>query len=269
MKKAILLLMGIFLIILTGCTTSTTITITIPDVDSVDLATNDSTIYADGSDYSYVVITPYDIDGYQCDLEDYIVEYTVTPSTGANITESGRFTATKAGKYTVQVKVDGEWSNSITITAERSLEIVNESSTSIHLITWEPTGYTYWFTPQTEYSQFYNDNGDHYVPTLKAGKSYQQSVAAGTSYLYFVMTGDSDFGYYRTKTKVAVGSSYGAADGRSFEFVNRTPNVETDEDQNDLTPVPVLREVIKSETGVRTIINEIQLIKITKEEMKK
>ena len=82
------------------------------------------------------------------------------------------------------------------------------------------------------------------------------------------MTDTSDFGYYRTTDKISVGTN-GAADARSFEFTNITYSVKTDEDQNDLTPVPVLQEIKTSSKGVRSVAREIPLIKITKEEMNK
>jgi hypothetical protein len=354
MKKMIQILMILFTIALAGC--KTTIEIEIPDVDSISISVKDNIVNADGDDYTRINVIPYDINDYALDEDDYFIEYKISPSIGAKIDNYGIFTATKAGTYSVQVKIDGILSNSITITAvesnivnsvvitasanavyadgtddsqisvkaynssgkeisltgktasfyttagsavsttgkftattagsysvwakvdgvssntvtisvRRGLKIVNAATTSIHLITWEPTGNNrYWFTPSTEYSKFYPYDNNQ-VPTLKSGTSFQQEVISGTSYLYFVMTDKSDFGYYRTTTKVAVGSAYGAADGRTFEFTNVTTGVETDEKQNDL-PAPVIRE-IKIFKGVRSVVREIPLIKITKEEMNK
>lgn len=268
MKKMIQILMILFTIVLAGC--KTTVEIEIPDVDSINISATDYAVYADGDDYTRINVTPYDYNDYALDEDDYFIEYSISPSIGAQIDNYGRFTATKAGSYSVQVKIDGIWSNDITISARRALKIENNSFTSIHLITWEPSTYNskYWFTPDNEYSIYYNNNGNHYVPTMKRDSYYQQEVVAGTSYLYFVLTGTSDFGYYRTESKVSVGSAYGAADGRTFEFTNVTTGVETDEDQNDLpAPLPILKEITVSNAGVRSVGNEIKLIKITKEEM--
>jgi hypothetical protein len=265
MKKMIQILMILFTIALAGC--KTTIEIEIPDVDSISISATDDAVYADGEDYTRISVIPYDYNDYALDEDDYLIDYKISPSIGVNIDNYGRFTATTAGTYSVQVKIDGIWSNSITIKAARGLKIVNAATTSIHLITWEPTGNNrYWFTPSTEYSKFYPYDNNQ-VPTLKSGTSCQQEVIAGTSYLYFVLTDKSDFGYYRTASKISVGSSYGAADGRTFEFTNLTTGVKTDENQNDL-PVPVIRE-IKIFKGVRSVVREIPLIKITKEEMNK
>lgn len=260
MKKILLFLMSLLIMVMAGCTAKVSI-------ESAELSLVDTEIYADGTDYTAIKV--YDKDGYVVNMGDSGLEIFCDKTT-YNIDSNGRFTATVAGTYKLWVTVDGIESNTVTISVRRGLKIVNAATFSIHLITWEPIGHDeYWFTPETQYSQFYNDNGSHNVPTLKSGTSFQQEVIAGTSYLYFVLTDTSDFGYYRTITKVAIGSSYSAADARSFEFTNITDSVETDEDQNDLTPVPVLQEIEISSKGVRSVAREIPLIKITKEEMNK
>lgn len=263
MKKVLLLLMSLFVLVMAGCSAKISV-----ESSELNLVNNDTAIYADGTDYTTIKV--YDAAGYPVSMGDSGLDIFCDKST-YYIDSDGRFTATAAGTYKLWVKVDGIESNTVTISVRRGLKIVNAATFSIHLITWEPTANDiYWFTPSTEYSKYYPyDN--NLVPTLKSGTSCQQEVIAGTSYLYFVLTGTSDFGYYRTESKISVGTS-GAADGRSFEFTNSTTGVETDENQNDIIKrkgVPVLREVVISPKGVRSVAKEIPLIKITKEEMNK
>ena len=245
-------------LLLAGCSASLSVSIE-DEVDKVTITADKSEIVASGTDSVKLTVKAYDVDGVELDLDSSDITYTVS---GGTVSSSGYFTATTAGSYSIQAKVGDIYSSSVNVTVKRALKITNNIGFSLHLITWEPLVNSvekiYWFTPDEEYSQYYNNNGDHYVPTLFNGHSNTQKVDSGESYLYFVMTGDSDFGYYRTVDKIKIGGS--AADYRAFVFQTNYYGVETDSNQNDLLNSYVLREVTTN--GTRAAGEVIKLEKI-------
>lgn len=241
-----------------GCSASISVSVE-DEVDHVTINADKSEIVASGTDRVKITVKAYDINGDELALDSSDITYTVS---GGTVSSSGYFTATTAGNYSIQVKVGDIYSNSVNVSVKRALKITNNIGFSLHLITWEPIVNSfekiYWFTPDEEYSQYYNNNGNHNVPTLKNGHSSIQSVESGESYLYFVVTGDSDFGYYRTVDKIKIGGS--AADYRAFVFDTSTEGQQTDSNQNDLLKSYVLREVTTN--GTRAAGEVIKLEKI-------
>lgn len=256
--KILFLAMVSMVLLLAGCSASLSVSIE-DEVDHVTITADKSEIVASGTDSVKLTVKAYDVDGYELDLDSSDITYTVS---GGTVSSSGYFTATTAGSYSIQAKVGDIYSSSVNVNVKRALKIANNIGFSLHLITWEPLVNSvekiYWFTPDEEYSQYYNNNGDHYVPTLFNGHSNTQKVDSGESYLYFVMTGASDFGYYRTVDKIKIGGT--AADYRSFIFDKSTDGQQTDSNQNDLLNSYVLREVTTN--GTRAAGEVIKLEKI-------
>lgn len=240
-----------------GCSTSLNVSVD-DEIDNVNIKISKSQIIADGKDYIQITAIAFDSDGYEVDTSDYSVKYKVN----GNTYNDSKFTSTTAGTYDIQVGVDGIWSNTVTVEVKSALKIANYSkSTSFHLITWEPLynskEYQYWFTPDLETTNF-SYEGSHNVPTLKSGSSFTNTVVPGSSYLYFVMTGKTDFAYYRTTDKISIGNS--SADYKEYRFYDDTIGVETDSNQNDIPANIVLREVIGN--GVRATEKDINIIRI-------
>lgn len=264
MTKKIKLFFGTLMasiLLMAGCSASVSVSIE-DEVDYVTISADKAEIIASGTDKVRLTVKAYDVDGYELDLSSSDITYTVSGGT----VSSGYFTATKAGNYSIQAKVGDIYSSSVDVTVKRALKITNNIGFSLHLITWEPLVNSaekkFWFTPDEEYSQYYNDNGDHYVPTMKNGHSATEKVDSGESYLYFVMTGDSDFGYYRTVEKIKIGGT--AADYRAFIFDEDTDGQETDSNQNDILNSYVLREVTSNGTRAAGEVIKLQKIEARK-----
>lgn len=164
-------------------------------------------------------------------------------------------------------------SNSITVINRVDLNISgNPSGLSfgIHQMTWgipEGLASDVWFTPDTQYeAKFTNPStGSHYIPTLKTGNSCIKSGIVSDvygRYLYFVLTGTTDFEYWRTTDLIKIGDSVG--NNKSYIIYANSELAQTDENGNDLPNVSQVGIVVVEVTndGKRSIQKEIPVTRI-------